>query len=145
MARKMAAYGEREHTGRYALDDYTFSRNHTKAVTIRRWKRNLKKKARQKARRRASVYADQEEQSMSKEEAKIYSLMMEKLEAKKAELKSRREHFQIMVNNEIDTGCFEQNAINDLLYMKELRTEIAELEHWTRVIGTTQVQMKAVN
>lgn len=82
---------------------------------------------------------------MSKEEAKIYSLMMEKLEAKKAELKSRREHFQIMVNNEIDTGCFEQNAINDLLYMKELRTEIAELEHWTRVIGTTQVQMKAVN
>lgn len=58
MARKMAAYGEREHTGRYALDDYTFSRNHTKAVTIRRWKRNLKKKARQKARRRASVYAD---------------------------------------------------------------------------------------
>lgn len=79
---------------------------------------------------------------MSKEEAKIYSLMIEKLEAKKAELKSRREHFQIMVNNEIDTDCFEQNAINDLLYMKELRTEITELEHWTKVIGTTQVHIK---
>lgn len=58
MARKMAAYGEREHGGKYVLDGYTFSRNHTKAVTIRRWKRNLKKKARQKARRRTSVYAD---------------------------------------------------------------------------------------
>ncbi len=82
---------------------------------------------------------------MNKEEAKFFALMMEKLEAKKAELKSRRMYFRIMVDNEIDTGCFEQNAINDLLYMKELRTEIAELEHWTRVIGTTQVQMKAAN
>ena len=74
---------------------------------------------------------------MNKEEAKLFTLMVEKLEAKKTELKSRREHFQIMVNNEIDTGCFEQNAINDLLYMKELRTQIAELEHWTKIIGTT--------
>lgn len=79
---------------------------------------------------------------MSKEEAKLFALMTEKLEAKKTELKSRREHFQIMVNNEIDTGCFEQNAINDLLYMKELRTQIAELGHWTKVIGITQAQIK---
>lgn len=28
--RKMSAYGEREHNGRYVLDDYEFSRNHTK-------------------------------------------------------------------------------------------------------------------
>lgn len=41
--RKMAAYGEREHNGRYALEDYEYSRNHTKAETIKRWKRNLKK------------------------------------------------------------------------------------------------------
>lgn len=82
---------------------------------------------------------------MNKEEAKLFALIVEKLEAKKAELKSRREHFQVMVSNEIDYGCFEQNAINDLLYMKELRTQIAELEHWTKVIGTTQVQMKATN
>lgn len=45
MARKMRAYGENERPGKYVLDDYDFSRNHTKALTIRRWKRNLKKKA----------------------------------------------------------------------------------------------------
>lgn len=42
--RKMSAYGEREHNGRYVLDDYEFSRNHTKAETIRRWRRDLKRK-----------------------------------------------------------------------------------------------------
>lgn len=48
--RKMAAYGEREHGGRYILDDYSWSRNHCRAVTVRRWKRNLKKKSRAKLR-----------------------------------------------------------------------------------------------
>ena len=48
--RKMPAYGEREHRGRYILDDYCWSRNHCRAVTIRRWKRNLKKTARAKMR-----------------------------------------------------------------------------------------------
>lgn len=51
MSRKMSAYGERELSGKYNLEDYCFSRNHTKAVTIRRWKRDLKKRARQKSRR----------------------------------------------------------------------------------------------
>jgi hypothetical protein len=46
----MHAYGEREHGGKYVLDDFEWSRNHRKAVTIRRWKRNLKKKARAKKR-----------------------------------------------------------------------------------------------
>ena len=41
--RKMPAYGEREHGGRYILDEYEWSRNHCRAVTIRRWKRDLKK------------------------------------------------------------------------------------------------------
>lgn len=49
--RKMPAYGEREHGGRYILDEYEWSRNHCKAVTIRRWKRDLKKKARAHNRR----------------------------------------------------------------------------------------------
>ena len=44
--RKMKAYGEREHGGKYILDDYEWSRNHHKATTIRRWKRDLKSKAR---------------------------------------------------------------------------------------------------
>ena len=52
--RKMSAYGEREHNGRYVLDDYEFSLNHTKAETIRRWRRDLKKKAR--SRRRKEIY-----------------------------------------------------------------------------------------
>lgn len=56
MARKMAAYGEKEHKGKYILDDYSFSRNHTKGCTIRRWKRNLKKKARQSSKRYTKTY-----------------------------------------------------------------------------------------
>ena len=42
--RKMPAYGEREHGGRYILGEYEWSRNHCKAVTICRWKRDLKRK-----------------------------------------------------------------------------------------------------
>lgn len=53
MARKMAAYGERDQRGKFILDDYCFSRNHTRAETIRRWKRSLKKKARQTGRKTA--------------------------------------------------------------------------------------------
>ena len=49
--RKKPAYGEREHGGRYILDDYVFSRNHNKAERIRRWKRDLKKRARAHNRR----------------------------------------------------------------------------------------------
>lgn len=50
--RRMPAYGERECRGKYVLEDYQWSRNHTRAVTIRRWKRDLKKKARAKMRTR---------------------------------------------------------------------------------------------
>jgi len=52
MARKMRAYGENADPGKYALDNYDFSRNHTKAITIRRWKRNLKKRERSVIRQR---------------------------------------------------------------------------------------------
>lgn len=48
----MKAYGEIEHGGKYVLDDYVWSRNHRKAITIRRWKRDLKKKARSTMRQR---------------------------------------------------------------------------------------------
>lgn len=44
--RRLKPYGEREQRGRFILDDYSWSLNHTKAVTIHRWKWNLKKKAR---------------------------------------------------------------------------------------------------
>lgn len=56
--RRMHAYGERECSGKYILDDYDWSRNHTRAVTIRRWKRNLKKRARSRARAEAFSAGD---------------------------------------------------------------------------------------
>lgn len=44
----MRAYGEMEQHGKYTLKDFGgWSRNHTKAASIRRWKRPLKKRARQ--------------------------------------------------------------------------------------------------
>ena len=44
----MRAYGEMEQHGKYTLEDFGgWSRNHTKAASIRRWKRSLKKRARQ--------------------------------------------------------------------------------------------------
>lgn len=57
--RKMKAYGEKEHGGHYILDDYEWSRNHHKAVTIRRRKRDLKQKAR--SAKRAMLYKAMEE------------------------------------------------------------------------------------
>lgn len=50
----MRAYGEAEHGGHFILDHYSWSRNNSNAVTIRRWKRGLKKKAR--AKNRAAMY-----------------------------------------------------------------------------------------
>ena len=54
----MRAYGEREHGGKYILEDYTWSRNHRRAETIRRWKRNLKRKAGKHNKIRTQDYAD---------------------------------------------------------------------------------------
>ena len=42
----MRAYGENEHKGKYVLEDYQFSRNHTKGIVIKRYRRHLKKIAR---------------------------------------------------------------------------------------------------
>ena len=35
-----------------------------------------------------------------------------------------------MCDNEMDSKTFERNAINDLLIMQQLKSEIAELEHF---------------
>ena len=44
----MRAYGEREQHGKYTLEDFCgWSRNHNRAASIRKWKRSLKKRARQ--------------------------------------------------------------------------------------------------
>lgn len=51
-----------------------------------------------------------------------------KLQEKKKQLAHRKEIFKIMVENEVDTGNFERNAISELMLMFELKTEIKELE-----------------
>ena len=49
------------------------------------------------------------------------------LEAKKMELERQKEYFQIYIKN-IESPTYEDNAINILLGMKKLKTEIAQLE-----------------
>lgn len=70
----------------------------------------------------------------------IHKLILERLDAKKQDLKQRQEYFQVMAENEIHTACFEQNAITDLLTMQQLKAQITELEHWERLLRT---QIKA--
>lgn len=61
---------------------------------------------------------------------KIYENIVERLNNKKTELSERQDQFDVMWNNERYSGCFERNAINDLLIMQQLKSEIKELEHW---------------
>lgn len=51
----------------------------------------------------------------------------QRLAAKKQDLKNQQEYFKVDIKN-IDQSKYEDNAINILLYMKKLKTEIAELE-----------------
>lgn len=55
------------------------------------------------------------------------SIMGQRLAAKKRELENQQEYFRIDIKN-IEQSNYEDNAINTLLYMKKLKTEIAELE-----------------
>lgn len=55
--RKMYAYGEQASVRSCALDDYSFSHNHT--TTIRRWRRYLKRYARRASKKLCkSILAD---------------------------------------------------------------------------------------
>lgn len=58
----------------------------------------------------------------------FYENMVERLENKKNELKRQQEHFNIMCTNEINSQCFERNAINDLIIMQQIKAEIQQLE-----------------
>nr|DAH71474.1 MAG TPA: hypothetical protein [Caudoviricetes sp.] len=51
----------------------------------------------------------------------------QRLAAKKRDLENKQEYFKIDIKN-IEQSNYEDNAINALLYMKKLKTEIAELE-----------------
>lgn len=55
------------------------------------------------------------------------NIMGQRLVAKKRELENQQEYFRIDMKN-IEQSNYEDNAINTLLYMKKLKTEIAELE-----------------
>lgn len=70
---------------------------------------------------------------------KMYDLITERINVKKTELSERQEQFDVMWANERNSGCFERNAINDLLIMQQLKSEIAELEHWETLMRV-QVQ-----
>lgn len=61
---------------------------------------------------------------------KYIKIVTERLESKRAELKAKQEYFNVMCHNEMDSKTFERNAINDLLVMQQLKSEIAELEHF---------------
>ena len=60
----------------------------------------------------------------------IYKSIVERLNYKRTELSERQDCFDVMWHNERHSGCFEGNAINDLLIMQQLKAEIKELEHW---------------
>ena len=59
----------------------------------------------------------------------MYKNRLERLNNKKSELSDRQDQFEVMWHNEKYSGCFERNAINDLLIMYQLKSEIKELEH----------------
>lgn len=61
---------------------------------------------------------------------KMYDLITERINVKKTELSERQEQFDVMWHNERKSGCFERNAINDLLIIQQLKSEISELEYW---------------
>ena len=52
----------------------------------------------------------------------------QRLKAKEKELAHIKDVFKVMVENEIDFGNFERNAISDLTIMLKIKTEIYELK-----------------
>jgi len=55
-------------------------------------------------------------------------ILEERLSAKKHDLEQMQDFLKIDMENNINTPNYEDNAINTLLNMKKLKTEIAELE-----------------
>ena len=58
----------------------------------------------------------------------------QRLKEYKEQLSQRKEVFSVMVQNEIDTGCFEKNAISELNLMMEIKAAIKELEFSLRCL-----------
>ena len=58
----------------------------------------------------------------------IVEVLEKKLTSANEELETRKNYFLLMVNNEINTSCFEKNAINELLVMMECKNRIKTIE-----------------
>lgn len=55
-------------------------------------------------------------------------VLEQRLATKKLDLKQMQDYLKIDMENNINSQNYEDNAINTLLNMKKLKTEIAELE-----------------
>ena len=55
-------------------------------------------------------------------------VLEQRLATKKRDLKQMQDYLKIDMENNINTQNYEDNAINTLLNMKKLKTEIADLE-----------------
>lgn len=62
--------------------------------------------------------------------SKMYNDIVERLNNKKEELTKLQDQFKVMCHNDIQSQCFEQNAIHTLIVMQRLKSEIEELEYW---------------
>ncbi len=65
---------------------------------------------------------------------KMYDIVLNRLNNKKSELQQKQEYFKVMCHNEMNSQCFERNAINDLIIMQQLKSEIEELEHFELLV-----------
>lgn len=70
---------------------------------------------------------------------KMYEAMLDRLGSKRVELKKLQEQFGVMCHNDMQSQCFEQNAIHALVVMQRLKSEIEELEYW-ELITRTQIE-----
>lgn len=62
------------------------------------------------------------------EKNRVYEAINVRLNNKKVELLAWQERFGVMWENEKASECFERNAINELLVMQQLKTQIEDLE-----------------
>lgn len=71
----------------------------------------------------------------------MIEMLEHRLAAKRQNLKNEQKYFEIDMKN-IDSPTYEDNAINALLSMKKLKTEIAELEIILQIEQNTIKEVK---
>lgn len=60
----------------------------------------------------------------------VYDDMVVALDTKSKQLKDLQDQFQVMWETQKDSPCFERNAIDALMIMQRLKTEIEHLKHY---------------